>query len=660
MNPIRRFALSWLPIASAFTALSATPSVPAAGVQGATPPKPLAVRLELVPKLTVEGVPGSTSVVERAERLAGPWTAWTNVVINAEGSVLVDLSPGASTRFYRAVVDVKPIAPEGFVWIPAGNFTMGSPAGESGRRPEEVQFPVVISQGFWLSDHEVTQAEYQAVMGANPSSFQGDDSRPVEQVSWNDAVLYCQKLTERERAAGRISARQQYRLPTEAEWEYAARAGTTGPLHGEVSAIAWWRGNSGNQTQPVKRKTPNAWGLHDMIGNVREWCSDWYGAYPREWNGDFPRGPVLDPSGVVPGTARVCRGGGWSRSTAIRLAERDSRSPGAGISDLGFRPALSDIVPPVIVTQPTSIRATRGGGVQLVGAALGTGPLSYQWQFNGADLDGAILSTLTLTNVQPSHAGTYRLVVGNAAGNAASQPAELSVSAPSIHGPSGFVWIEPGTFVMGSPVTEPDRYAQEVQRPVTISRGFWISDHEVTQAEYQAVMGTNPSMFRGDENLPVEMVQWTDATEYCRKRTELERAAGKIGQQQAYRLPTEAEWEYAARAGTTGIRHGDLNDIAWWSANTSGDGTRPVRRKTPNAWGLHDMIGNVGEWCADWYGPYPSGASTDPSGPPAGTEKVVRGGGWHFDDWLNRSAVRSGSLVDSRFFSVGFRPVLSP
>ena len=208
--------------------------------------------------------------------------------------------------------------------------------GPSDRDSDEVQHTVTLTQGFWLSDHEVTQAEYQSVMGSNPSQFKGDLNRPVEMVSWDDAVAYCQKLTERERAAGRITAQQAYRLPTEAEWEYAARAGTTGARYGELDAIGWYNGNSGNQTHAVKQKAANAWGLHDMIGNVWEWCSDWYGEYPT--------GSVTDPTGPSSGSRRVGRGGSWFFVAGVaRSARRPRGDPGDRISHLGFRPTLSSV-----------------------------------------------------------------------------------------------------------------------------------------------------------------------------------------------------------------------------------------------------------------------------------------------------------------------------
>jgi formylglycine-generating enzyme required for sulfatase activity len=177
---------------------------------------------------------------------------------------------------------------------------------------------------------------------------------------------------------------------------------------------------------------------------------------------------------------------------------------------------------------------------------------------------------------------------------------------------------------------------------------------EVTQAQYEAVMGTNPSHFKGATN-PVEEVTWNDATEFCKKLSEKTR--------QAVRLPTEAEWEYACRAGgNTGFSFGDaddrLGDYAWYRAN-SGDTTHPVAQKKPNAWGLYDMHGNVWEWCADWYGDYPKGAVTDPQGPAAGTARVLRGGGWSSDPTYCRSALRRGSSPGRRSGDFGFRVVVS-
>ena len=206
-----------------------------------------------------------------------------------------------------------------FVRVPAGSFAMGSENGDSDEKPVH---PVTISRAFELQATEVTQGQWEAVMGNKPSRFQGE-SLPVEQVSWNDVQEFLRKLNQRDPGKG-------YRLPTEAEWEYACRAGTTGDRYGDLNSIAWYTENSGGKTHPVGQKQPNAWGLYDMLGNVWEWCSDWYG--------DYPSGSVTDPRGPSSGSSRVLRGGGWGSGASIcRSANRSGYAPGIRYSVLGFR-----------------------------------------------------------------------------------------------------------------------------------------------------------------------------------------------------------------------------------------------------------------------------------------------------------------------------------
>jgi formylglycine-generating enzyme required for sulfatase activity len=226
--------------------------------------------------------------------------------------------------------------------IKAGTFTMGSPDSEAGRLLDEgPQHAVTISKDFWLGKFPVTQAQYQALTGTNPSAFQTDPNLPVECVSWDNAVAFCQKLTDQEQAAGRLPAGYAFQLPTEAQWEYACRAGTTTPYAGDLEEMTWYDKNSAGSTHPVGQKKPNAWGLYDMHGNVREWCADKYGPYST--------GPVTDPLGVK-GPYRVQRGGSWylaaryCRSAARYSAVSGGIGGGSGIfvsSILGFRVALA-------------------------------------------------------------------------------------------------------------------------------------------------------------------------------------------------------------------------------------------------------------------------------------------------------------------------------
>jgi formylglycine-generating enzyme required for sulfatase activity len=220
--------------------------------------------------------------------------------------------------------------------IPAGTFTMGSPDSEQGRGNDEgPQTQVTLTRAFWLGRTEVTQAQWEAVIRNNPSGFKGADL-PVEQVSWDDAMAFCRRLTERERAAGRLPDGYVYTLPTEAQWEYACRAGTTGPYAGDgnLDDMGWYSQNSGNTTHPVGQKRPNAWGLYDMHGNVWEWCRDWYGNYPG--------GLVRDPTGPASGSYRVNRGGCWNYpATECHSASRYFLGPGDRLYFFGFRLALS-------------------------------------------------------------------------------------------------------------------------------------------------------------------------------------------------------------------------------------------------------------------------------------------------------------------------------
>ena len=235
--------------------------------------------------------------------------------------------------------------------------------------------------------------------------------------------------------------------------------------------------------------------------------------------------------------------------------------------------------------------------------------------------------------------------------------------------PANMVFIPPNTFTIGTPTNEVNRQADESpQTTVTISHGFWIGKYEVTQREYLAVVGSNPSGFPGDLDRPVESVSWLDATNYCALLTQQELAAGRIPAGSHYRLPTEAEWECAARAGnSTRFSYGDdpnfteLANHAWYSFN-AGFGTHPVGQKLPNPWGLYDMEGNVLEWTLDWYGPYPGGSVTDPQGPASNAQgvKVIRGGAWDAFESDCRSGRRLTEGVSPFIhdFILGFRVVL--
>ena len=216
------------------------------------------------------------------------------------------------------------------------------------------------------------------------------------------------------------------------------------------------------------------------------------------------------------------------------------------------------------------------------------------------------------------------------------------------------VWCPPGEFLMGSPEDEADRSDDETQHRVTLTNGFWMAKTETTQRQWERVMGENPSGFSG-EDLPVETVNWYDVQGWLEKMNE--KAPLPSGWKWA--LPTEAQWEYACRAGTERAFAGDLDEMAWYFEN-SGSTTNPVGTKKANAWGLHDMHGNVWEWCSDWYGDYSSGSSSDPTGATTGVYRVYRGGSWGRNAQYCRSAYRYGFTPVLRFNYLGFRPALVP
>ncbi len=221
-----------------------------------------------------------------------------------------------------------------FVFIEPGSFQMGSNNGDSDEKPIH---RVTISNDFYMGKYEVTQSEYESIMGSNPSNFSGSNN-PVEKVSWHDAIAFCKTLTEREQNAGRLPAGARYRLPTEAEWEYCAKGGNKSKGYtysgsDSINSVGWYSSNSGSKTNPVGQKQANELGLYDMSGNVWEWCNDWKGSYSS--------GSVTNPSGASSGSSRVLRGGSWNSSASdCRSALRLWCEPSNANYYFGFRVLL--------------------------------------------------------------------------------------------------------------------------------------------------------------------------------------------------------------------------------------------------------------------------------------------------------------------------------
>ena len=487
-------------------------------------------------------------------------------------------------------------------YIEPGRFTMGSPETEIGRWDDERQHQVLLTRGFWLFDTPVTQRLWEAVMGDNPSNFRSPD-RPVETVSWEDCNTFIDTLNDRVPGLD-------LHLPTEAQWEYACRAGTetatwAGDLEDETQSnvlndIAWYSSNSGSQTHAVGEKGPNPWGLYDMLGNVYEWCSDW-------WTEDLGNNPVVDPTGPEVGSNRVRRGGGWVNEARYRACcvSRLCVVPGYRDIDLGFRCAR--------VQESMSYRKPAGGDggadAELLDAPAASRPALFA-------------VTGTKYTVQPDRPVSIAVSQGRRL-QLQSDQGILTLSSMTRPDWADAVgrdrfglwvtfrfreveqrlrWIPPGQFMMGSPETEVGRYDRETQHPVTLTRGFWLFDTPVTQRLWEAVMGNNPSKFKSPDR-PVETVSWEESITFI--DTLNNRMPGL-----ALGLPTEAQWEYACRAGTTTATYaGDLedktksnvlNDIAWYDSNSDRQ-THAVTEKKPNPWGLYDMLGNVWEWCSDWW-----------------------------------------------------------
>ncbi len=501
-----------------------------------------------------------------------------------------------------------------FRWCPAGRFTMGSPNSEKDRAAED-QVSVTLTHGFWLAETELTQGQWKALTETSPWSGFEDIKEganyPVTCVCWDDAVKFCAELTKRERAAGRLPNDWKYDLPTEAQWEYACRAGAAtayafGDDASKLGEYAWFDKNGKaageDYAHPVALKKANAWGLHDMHGNVCEWCRDWF---------QYRLSGGTDPKAAV-ASDRVTRGGCWNgRASSCRSACRSMLAPVLSGIILGLRPA---IVP--VTQEKPELKSMRRSTVTPLTSAKKAGE---RWNRNGLKM--------------------------------------------------AFRWCPAGRFTMGSPKSEPGRDECEDQVSVTLTHGFWLAETELTQAQWNTVMGTTP--WHGKENVkeganyPATYVGWRNAAvEYCSKLTKREQAAGRLPIDWKYDLPTEAQWEYACRAGAaTAYGFGDdaskLSEYAWFDQNAKAAGEGYAHRvalKKPNAWGLYDMHGNVEEWCRDWF-QFDLPGGSDPEGAVGGL-RMIRGGDWDCSAGRCRSADRWRFIPDFGLRALGFRPAI--
>jgi formylglycine-generating enzyme required for sulfatase activity len=490
------------------------------------------------------------------------------------------------------------------VLIPAGKFMMGSPASEKGRGDNEKQHEVTLTKPFYMGKYEVTQEQWEAVMGNNPSVRTKGARLPVTDV-WGD---YCQEFIKK------LNAKTDggYRLPTEAEWEYACRAGTTTAYSfGDEIAPkdANYAGSRLGKSVVVGSYKPNTFGLYDMHGNVREWCEDWFGPYPT--------GSVTDPKGPATGERWALRGGCFvndksqvrsSDRNNYNLHEEKSHGPYGGFRLARTADAKAAVVQPVPNTRPAEIIP-----------ALGNLLLAPFTEAKAKEAQKASAKSLLKEVEEKEDLG---------------KGIKLDL-----------VLIPAGKFMMGSPVTEQGRSPDEKQHEVTLTKPFYMGKYEVTQEQYEAVMGNNPSSRTKGAKLPVTDVSWDDCQEFIKKLN-----AKTNG---SYRLPSEAEWEYACRAGTSTV-YSFGNNLTKNEANVKDSSAKLVGSYKPNAFGLYDMHGNVCEWCEDWKADYLEGSVTDPKGPGKGGRRVLRGGSFWWEG-SRRSFSRSDFPSASRNFDFGFR-----
>lgn len=486
-----------------------------------------------------------------------------------------------------------------FILIHPGTFQMGS-AHDYDELPVH---RVTFTQPFYLGKFEVTQEQWEKIMGSNPSHFKGA-RLPVDNVSWED----CRQFI----AAVRRKTGRNFALPTEAQWEYACRAGTTtayscGDDETLLGEHAWYAGNAELTTHPVGSKKPNPWGLHDMHGNVFEWCADWY-------EEGYPPGDAKDPVGPDSGDRRTLRGGAWLYVTDnLRSSDRGFSPPDYRSNENGFRCAL------LVGDIPASAEANAATAptekfFALLDAALAEGN-KLSAEFLLTELERLAPNDPRLTAARPRIAAL------------AAPPEQLAIDlADGVR--LEFVLIRPGIFTMGSdegPLTN-----EKPAHRVTLTRPFYLGKFEVTQKQWTTLMGRNLSAFRGDPpaidgaQLPVENVSWHLCQSFLARLQE--KVPGRV-----FRLPTEAEWEYACRAGSSArVPAGPLEKQAWFGENAGGR-THPVGQREPNAWGLYDMFGNVWEWCQDQFGPYSTTAPINPAGPTVSSSgtRVARGGAWN-------------------------------
>ncbi len=616
-----------------------------------------------------------------------------------------------------------------FQLIPPGEFLMGSSQEQIDEALEEIsvddqhwqecitsegpQHSVILTQPFYLGVNEVTQGNFEKVMEVNPSyhaaSGMGNETvagiqtsdYPVETVTWSDAAEFSTRLSKMEELkpfyfqAGETLTPLEgtgYRLPTEAEWEFACRAGTTtkfwiGDDKVELQLAGWHTENSGYRTHATGELKANPFGLYDMHGNVWEWVQD--GWEPNKYR-DISELPAINPGfPLIAGSHHIMRGGNWYNSESLcrsSVRNRNAGDPTYCEDNLGFRAALS------VQGVRQSLKVTGPAIPDAVAAAspafANEKPSLQNWPANAPA--PAIAPFNADEAKQHQDAWAKYLDV----------PVEYTNSIGM-----KFRLLPPGEFLMGStpeeiaaalPAAASDTLWQDCirsegpQHQVVLTQPVYLGVHEVTQSQYEQMVATNPSYFAASgtwaeyvtgidtSSFPVEGVTWDDATDFCRQLIAKEElhSSGDANSETtaiygdaAYRLPTEAEWEFACRAGAVttfciGKTDSDLYRVGW-SIDTSSRRTHAVGELQPNSFGLYDMHGNAWEWALDawspkWYSTLKSTPVVNPINPPVlGSERMARGGNYISSVLTCRSGSRCSEESCYNSSLIGFRVVLS-
>jgi len=539
----------------------------------------------------------------------------------------------AAARIARA--ELPPCPEGGAVPVEGQNWT--SPT-------TRMEFVWIEALGMWVGKHDVTNAEYRRKDPTHKSREDegctlNGDRQPVVYVNFDDGKAYAAWLTERDREECQLPEGYRYRLPTGDEWMTFAQCGDGRyPWGNNWPPVSGQAGNYNGQegvghspkipdyndgfpvTAPVDKLWENPWGLKGVGGNVEEMTSN-------------------NPGGEF---------GAWRGASWLINAQDLLRCP---YTRLGF---------------DGSHRNNRYGGFRLVLA---------RWHGDKDESAGLLAGLARDGNTAGKSSQAGAPVCQSTSGKSSAACRNRTIEDLGLD----LVWVEAGSFAMGSASGGYDD--ERPVREIRITRGYWMGKYEVTNGEYKRFVResgydglsdadsdylkhfSGSDMPTGDRH-PVVWVSWNNAVRFCQWLTERERAAGRLPQGMVYRLPTEAEWEYAARGGRQGdtayAGSNDLDAVAWHRGN-SGNSTHPVGTKEANALGLHDMTGNVWEWVHDWYQNSYSGlATTDPTGPGSGSCRVFRGGGHSNTAPDCRVAFRSYFLQSFPIHGLGFRVVLGP